>query len=56
MAFLVGYGPHVQRQAASFASDVFALAVTLNECLTRTVPYTDMQQTDVQLHTVIETS
>ena len=38
----------------SYASDVYALGVTLNEVLTGVVPFTDVSKTEAQLHTVVE--
>lgn len=42
------------RRASSFASDVYALAITINEIATRVVPFSDLQA-PARLHTVVET-
>jgi len=55
-AYLLIPGVHAQMRSASFASDIFALGITLNQVMTGIVPYSDVARTDAQLHTVIETS
>ena len=42
------------RGASSSASDVYALAVTMNEIATGVVPFTDVERSDAQLQTVVE--
>ncbi|KAJ1447033.1 phosphatase 2C-like domain-containing protein [Pelagophyceae sp. CCMP2097] len=44
------------RHASSFASDVYALAVSINECATREVPFLGVVRSEVQLQTIIEAS
>lgn len=39
---------------SSFASDVYAFAVTLNELATATVPFSDCTKENPEVHTVLE--
>lgn len=44
----------LQKQPASFASDVYAFAVTLNELATSVYPFSDCTKDNPEVHTVLE--
>ena len=50
-------GSQLQRGAvkASYQTDIFSVAISVNEIFTLQVPYTDVERTVEQLHTVVET-
>eukprot|EP01060_Flectonema_neradi_P002069 TRINITY_DN11250_c0_g2_i1.p1 TRINITY_DN11250_c0_g2~~TRINITY_DN11250_c0_g2_i1.p1 ORF type:complete len:620 (+),score=143.35 TRINITY_DN11250_c0_g2_i1:58-1917(+) len=50
-------GSQLQRGAvrASYCTDVYSVAISVNEIFTLQVPYTDVERTVEQLHTVVET-
>ena len=60
--FVVGTLPYmapellrsVRGAAYARACDVYSLAITVNEVLTQTVPYSDAMTEQVQLHTILE--
>lgn len=44
----------LQKHPASYASDVYAFAVTLNELATQTFPYSDCTRPNPKAHTILE--
>ena len=46
--------PNFRRFEATFASDLYALAISLNEIATGTAPFSDLQRSHIQLQTVIQ--
>lgn len=58
-AFLAGtvyyLAPELRMKAAySPAADIYSLAITINEMLTGTIPFSDVRTTTEQMHTVVE--
>lgn len=44
----------LQKKPSSFASDVYALAITINEAATGTYPFSDCTKDNPEIHTILE--
>jgi serine/threonine protein phosphatase PrpC len=44
----------LQKRPSSFASDVYALAITINEAATGTYPFSDCTKDNPEIHTILE--